>query len=78
LDDDTDISDRFRVKPREVDRGKGKSYDRTTPEFKAAFARSKFNNIPDFPTWPDGHILLQEHGSVTYFRNIKIRMPPDN
>jgi hypothetical protein len=52
-------------------------YDRTSPEFKAAFAQSKFKNIADFPTWTDGHILLQEHGSVVYFRNIKIRVLPE-
>jgi len=49
-------------------------YDRTTPEFKQAFAHSKFKKIPDFPIWNEGHILLQEHGSTAYFRNIKIRL----
>ena len=49
-------------------------YDRTSPEFKAAYTESKFRNIPGFPTWPDGHILLQEHGSAVSFRNIKIRV----
>ncbi len=48
-------------------------YDRTSPEFKADFAQSKFKDIPGFPTWTDGNILLQEHGSQVYFRNLKIR-----
>jgi hypothetical protein len=52
-------------------------YDRMSPEFKDAFAQSKFRNIPDFPAWTDGHILLQEHGSMVYFRNLKIRALPD-
>jgi len=51
-------------------------YDRTSSEFQKAFAQSKFKNIAEFPTWTDGHILLQEHGSIAYFRNIKIRVLP--
>jgi hypothetical protein len=50
-------------------------YDRASPEFREAFAQSKFKNLPDFPTWTDGHILLQEHGSQVFFRNLKIRVP---
>ncbi len=48
-------------------------FERGSPEFRAAVARSKFKNIPDFGEWPDGHILLQEHGSEVSFRNVKIR-----
>ena len=47
--------------------------ERGSPEFRAAVAASKFKNIPDFGEWADGHILLQEHGSTVYFRNIKLR-----
>jgi hypothetical protein len=47
--------------------------DRTSPEFQDAFAHSKFRNMPEFPKWTSGHILLQEHGSEVSFRNIKIR-----
>jgi Domain of Unknown Function (DUF1080) len=53
-------------------------FDRGSPEFRAAVAESKFKNIPDFGEWPDGHILLQEHGSVASFCNIKIRKLPAN
>ena len=48
-------------------------FERGSPEFRRAVALSKFKDIPDFGEWPDGHILLQEHGSAVSFRNIKIR-----
>ena len=51
-------------------------YDRGSPEFRKAVAASKFHNIPNFGEWADGHILLQEHGSVCCFRNVKIRVLP--
>jgi uncharacterized protein len=47
--------------------------ERGSPEFRAAVAVSKFKDIPNFGEWPDGHILLQEHGSEVSFRNVKIR-----
>ena len=51
-------------------------FERGSLEFRAAVAESKFKNIPNFGEWPDGHILLQEHGSVASFRNVKIRELP--
>ena len=51
-------------------------FDRGSDDFRAAVKLSKFKNIPDFGEWPDGHILLQEHGSAVSFKNIKIRILP--
>ena len=52
-------------------------FERGSPEFRAAVAASKFKNIPDFGEWPDGHILLQEHGTEVSFRNVKLRELPE-
>ncbi len=49
-------------------------YDRGSAAFREAVAGSKFKNIPGFGEWKDGHILLQEHGSVVSFKNIKLRL----
>ena len=48
-------------------------YERSTESFRRAVAESKFKAIPDFGEWPDGHILLQDHGDQVFFRNIKLR-----
>jgi len=53
-------------------------YDRGSAAFREAIAESKFKDIPNFGEWADGHILLQEHGSVVSFRNVKIRVLPAN
>jgi len=49
-------------------------YDRTSPEFLDAFAHSKFKGIAEFPRWPDGYLLLQEHGNEVSYRNVKIHV----
>lgn len=50
-------------------------YECSSPELKAAIAASKFKNTADFEKKVKGHILLQDHHSEVWFRNIKIRTP---
>jgi hypothetical protein len=47
-------------------------YDRGSADFRKLVAESKFHAVPNFGEWPDGNILLQEHGSKVAFRNVKI------
>ncbi len=49
------------------------TYERGSPDFRAKVKASKFKDIPGFGETPEGHILLQDHGSFVHFRNIKIR-----
>lgn len=49
-------------------------FTRGGKEFKDAVAGSKFSKVkPEFGSVAKGHILLQEHGGLVAFRNIKIR-----
>ncbi len=52
-------------------------YDRTSSEFKVHFEASKFKKIDGFAQQKEGHILLQDHNDIVYFRNIKIRELPN-
>jgi hypothetical protein len=48
-------------------------YDRNSADFKVKIADSKFKDVDGFGTLPEGHILLQDHGSIIHYRNIKIK-----
>jgi len=48
-------------------------YDRGTPAWKELVATSKFKTSPGFGEVTEGRILLQDHGNVVSFKNIKIR-----
>jgi hypothetical protein len=50
------------------------SFDRKSELYKETWQQSKFKNSnPPFGQVEKGHILLQEHGDVVSFKNIKIR-----
>jgi hypothetical protein len=48
-------------------------YDRGTTAWKELVATSKFKNSPGFGEVAEGRLLLQDHGNVVSFKNIKIR-----
>lgn len=48
-------------------------YEVGTVHFDSLFAQSKYKDIPGFVNKKKGHIALQDHGDVAWFRNIKIR-----
>ncbi len=49
------------------------SYERGSADFKELIAGSKYKDIKDFATPTQTPILLQDHGDVVSYRNIKIR-----
>lgn len=49
-------------------------YDRKSPAFEQARQLSKFKEAkPAFGSVSKGHILLQDHGDIVYFKNVKIK-----
>lgn len=49
------------------------SYTRGDDAWRALVATSKYKDIVGFGENPEGHILLQDHGDLVKFRNIRIR-----
>lgn len=47
--------------------------DTATDAWKAAHAKSKFKDVPEFAKNPKGRIMLQDHGDETWFRNLTIK-----
>lgn len=52
------------------------AYELGSPEVKAGVARSKFKDVPGFDQKIRGHILLTDHHSETWYRNLRIRELP--
>jgi len=48
-------------------------FNRTSADFRARVATSKFKDTPGFGTAAKGRILLQDHGDAVAYRSIKIR-----
>ncbi len=48
-------------------------YTINSPDWKARVANSKFASMPDYGQRKSGHIVLQDHGDLVAFRNIRIR-----
>ena len=48
-------------------------YERKSPEYKKLVSESKYAKWPNFGEGDEGHILLQDHGDLVHFKNIKLR-----
>ncbi|HEX5789572.1 MAG TPA: DUF1080 domain-containing protein [Luteolibacter sp.] len=53
--------------------GKTVEFERGTEEWRTLVAGSKYKKWPNFGELKEGHILLQDHGNLVFFQNIKIR-----
>jgi hypothetical protein len=52
------------------------AYDLHSAAFAALVAHSKFQNLPGFAREERGHIALQHHGDLVWFRHLHIRPLP--
>jgi len=52
------------------------SYEIGSEELKAALAKSKFKDAPDFGKKINGHIMLTTHHTEAWYRNIRLRELP--
>jgi hypothetical protein len=50
--------------------------DRASADFKSHFEASKFKKDTGFTSRTGGHILLQDHNNLVYFRNLRIKELP--
>jgi hypothetical protein len=48
-------------------------YDRFSPEFLQLVKESKYKDWPNFGEFKQGNILLQDHGNLVSFKNVKIK-----
>ena len=48
-------------------------YERGSDEFKQLVQASKYQDWDNFGMADSGHILLQDHGNLVFFKNIKLR-----
>jgi hypothetical protein len=48
-------------------------YQLWSPEWEALVKASKFGTLPLYGRAKRGHIALQDHGDLVWFRDIKIR-----
>jgi hypothetical protein len=49
------------------------SFERWTPEWNALRDSGKWKEAPDYGKFKTGRLVLQDHGSVFWFRNVKVR-----
>jgi hypothetical protein len=53
------------------------AYDPNSRALAALVTHSKFQELPGFAREPCGHIALQHHGDVAWFRHLHLRPLPD-